>query len=322
MSSAVSQFQQVASHRRTIIDGTPLSVEQVFEIGKGQRRLEVSRDQAKLARISAAVDLVDEAVSQEWPVYGVTTGFGGMADQPVPCAQASASQNNLLSFLATGAGPAISRRHVRAAMALRANVLMQGYSGVRLEIIERLVRFVNVDATPVVRELGSIGASGDLVPLSTIARAITGGNNYSKVQWNGSEVDGLAVLAELGLAPLELRPKEGLAIVNGTSFSAAIAANCVAESHRLMALAMGAQAIMLRALQAQDQPFDAFVHARKPHPGQVWSAQIMSRLLNEGCEIFGRDDSAHPGSEPRARSVFVTLSSPIHGTHRRRTGKD
>jgi phenylalanine ammonia-lyase len=298
MSSAVSQPQQVGSHRLTTIDGTPLAVEQVFEIGKGQRKLEVSRDRAKLERIAAAVDLVDDAVRQEWPVYGVTTGFGGMADQPVPCAQAAASQNNLLSFLATGAGPALSRRHVRAAMALRANVLMQGYSGVRLEIIERLVRFVNVDATPVVRELGSIGASGDLVPLSTIARAITGQNRFSKVHWKGHEIDGIAVLDELGLAPLELRPKEGLAIVNGTSFSAAIAANCVGESHRLMALALGAQAIMLRALQAQDQPFAPFVHERKPHPGQVWTAQITDRLLSEGCDLFGGAVAAHPSSEP------------------------
>ena len=162
MSSVVSQPQPIAPRWLTTIDGSPLSAEQVFEIGKGRRRLEVSDEQAKLDRIAAAADLVGDAVRQEWPVYGVTTGFGGMAHQPVPCAQAAASQNNLLSFLATGAGAPINRRHVRAAMALRANVLMQGYSGVRLEIINRLVQFVNAGATPVVRELGSIGAEASI----------------------------------------------------------------------------------------------------------------------------------------------------------------
>ena len=94
---------------------------------------------------------------------------------------------------------------------------MQGFSGVRLEMIDRLVRFVNAGATPIVRELGSIGASGDLVPLSTIARAITGQTNFVKVQLGGQELDGTAALRELKLEPLELQPKEGLAIVNGTA---------------------------------------------------------------------------------------------------------
>ncbi len=277
----------VAIHRRvarreTTIDGSPLDITQVAAIGRGNRELLLSSDSQLLSRIEAAAALVDHAVEEGWPVYGVTTGFGGMADQAVPCEQAAASQANLLSFLATGAGNPVDRRHVRAAMALRANVLMQGYSGVRLEIIERLVQFVNADATPLVRELGSIGASGDLVPLSTIARAITGQSTFVTVELDGREVDGQTALQTLGLEPIKLRPKEGLAIVNGTSFSAAISANCVAEARKLMALAFAAQAMMLRALKVQDEPFEPFVHQRKPHPGQVWAAEITHRLLNEG----------------------------------------
>ncbi len=207
-----------------------------------------------------------------------------MAEKPIPGELAAASQNNLLSFLATGAGRVIDRRHVRAAMLLRANVLLRGCSGVRLEIIERLIRFLQVDAIPVVRELGSIGASGDLVPLSTIARAITGQTEFVNIQFGHRLVDGQTVLQELGLEPLELLPKEGLAIVNGTSFSSAIAANAIYESQNLMALAIGAQALMLRALLVHESPFEAFVHQCKPHPGQVWVAQITKRLLTEGRE--------------------------------------
>jgi phenylalanine ammonia-lyase len=130
--------------------------------------------------------------------------------------------------------------------------------------------------------LGSIGASGDLVPLSTIARAITGQTGFVRVQIGERTVDGRTALRELGLEPLELHPKEGLAIVNGTSFSSSIAANAVFETQSLMALAMGAQAMMLRALLAQEGPFESFIHQSKPHPGQIWVAEMMRRLLAEG----------------------------------------
>ena len=265
-----------------MIDGSPLNLGEAAAVGRGDRKLLLSDDEHIRQRIQDSVALVDHAVDQGWPVYGVTTGFGGMADQTISCEQAAASQTNLLAFLATGAGEPIDPRHVRTAMTLRANVLMQGYSGVRLELVERLVRFVNADATPVVRELGSIGASGDLVPLSTIARAITGESGFVKVRLAGREFTGRAALSELGMQPISLRPKEGLAIVNGTSFSSAIAANCVDETRQLLAIAFGAQAIMLRALNVQDEPFEPFVHQRKPHPGQRWSAAMMLRLLNEG----------------------------------------
>ena len=270
---------KVATAAKVVIDGSPLEIGQVCEIGKAKSHVVLSQDPAQLRRIEAATELVDRAVDEGWAIYGITTGFGGMSDVPVPCHLAAASQNNLLSFLATGAGQPIDRRHVRAAMALRANVLFRGYSGTRLEIIQRLVTFLNAEATPVVRELGSIGASGDLVPLSTIARAVTGHSDSVTVELGGRQLDGPAALAELGLEPLELLPKEGLAIVNGTSFSSAVAANCVAESRRLLALSICSQAMMLEALRVQSEPFADFVHQRKPHAGQVWIARAMKRLL-------------------------------------------
>ena len=257
------------------------SVSTIVAAAKKEQTVSISSDQSVRARIDASAAMVSKAVSSCEKIYGVTTGFGGMANEEVSADMAAASQNNLLSFLATGAGPTIDRRHVRAAMILRANVLLRRCSGVRMEIIERLVRFHEADATPVVRELGSIGASGDLVPLSTIARAITGIGNV-KVQIGDRVVDGAAALAEVGLDPLELQPKEGLALINGTSFSSAIAANAVYESQNLMALTVGTQSLMLRAMLVNESPFDDFVHQHKPHPGQIWSAAITKRLLSEG----------------------------------------
>ena len=266
------------------LDGGSTQVGDVNAVARNRLTVRMTRDSGVLARVAASTKLVADAVASGKKIYGVTTGFGGMATEFVSCESAAASQNNLLAFLATGAGPTIDRRHVRAAMLLRANVLMQGCSGVRLDIIERLIQFLQADATPVVREYGSIGASGDLVPLSVIARAITGQSGFVKVQLGDRVVDGETALRELGLKPISLLPKEGLAIVNGTSFSSAIAANAVHESRILMALALGAQAMMLRSLLAHESPFDDFVHQRKPHPGQIWTASITRQLLIAGRE--------------------------------------
>ena len=263
------------------LSGADESVETIVAAAKRARSVSISDNESARSRVVASAEVVSRAVANCESIYGVTTGFGGMADHEISPEHAVASQNNLLSFLSTGAGPAIDRQHVRAAMILRANVLLQGCSGVRMELIHRLVRFVEADAIPIVRELGSIGASGDLVPLSTIARAITG-TGHVKVQIGDRTVDGPAALREVGFDPIQLRPKEGLALINGTSFSSGIAANTVHETQNLMAITIGTQALMLRALLANESPFADFVHQRKPHPGQIWAAKVTKDWLTEG----------------------------------------
>ena len=273
------------------VAGQALSILDVCAIGIADNPVQLETDSELHSRMSASVALVEKAVADQQEIYGVTTGFGGMAGVSIPQELAVASQRNLISFLATGAGSAIDHRHVRVAMLLRANVLARGCSGVRFEVVDRLIHFLNVNATPVVRELGSIGASGDLVPLSTIARAITGLSDFINVQFKDRIVEGSEILKELGFEPLELQPKEGLAIVNGTSFSSAIAANCVYETRHLMALAMGVQCMMMQAMLVQEEPFEDFVHENKPHPGQMWTAKMMRRLFSEG-RSHGREQSA------------------------------
>jgi len=274
----MSLAESVKTNLQSItIEGQPLSIPQISAVVDGSHMVRLSADEAIHNKIAESVSLVQKAVAEGWSVYGVTTGFGGMADVPVPLEQASASQNNLLSFLATGAGESIDVRHTRAAMLLRANVLMQGCSGVRLELIQRMVDFLNHDAIPVVCELGSIGASGDLVPLSAIARAITGHDPNAKVQQGETTYCCSEILERLNLSPIKLEPKEGLSLINGTSFSAAIAANCVAE---VEPLSLAINAMMMTALDAQRQPFESFVHQHKPHPGQLWTAKQLRRLLS------------------------------------------
>ncbi len=267
-----------------VLQGQPLSLDAYAAAVAQRRQVAISDDQQLATKMQAAVDLVASAVQEGRPIYGVTTGFGGMVDQPVPAEQASALQNNLISFLAAGAGNPLDPRHTRGAMLLRANVLLQGCSGVRLELVQRLVQFLNADATPVVRELGSIGASGDLIPLATLARAITGQSEFVQVQLGDRCLGGREVLRELNLEPIKLLPKEGLGLVNGTSFSAAVAANVTVEARTLLALSLAAQSMLLRALLVHSDPFADFVHQCKPHPGQVWSAQIMRHLLGAGVD--------------------------------------
>ncbi|MCA9110478.1 MAG: aromatic amino acid lyase [Planctomycetaceae bacterium] len=235
-------------------------------------------------RMQPSVDFVQRSVKKGRSIYGVTTGFGAMSDVPVSKADAAASQANLLAFLAAGAGVEVNARHTRLAMLLRANMLSQGHSGVRFEVVRRLIQFLNADFVPVVRQLGSIGASGDLVPLATVARAITGQSGFVQVRVGDQTLPGEIALRELGLAPLPLLPKEALAIVNGTTFSSAIAANSVHEARTLLSVVMGVQGMMLTALQCQREPFEEFVHQHKPHPGQIWSAGVIRSLLREDSD--------------------------------------
>ena len=156
------------------LGGQPLGLTDYDRLVNGKASLSVQISDALRARLAISVDMVTDAVIDNRAVYGVTTGFGGMSDERIYCNDVAALQSNLLTFLATGAGDVVDSRHTLGAMLLRASVLIQGKSGIRPELIERLVHFFRQRAVPVVRELGSIGASGDLVPLATIARAVTG----------------------------------------------------------------------------------------------------------------------------------------------------
>ncbi len=265
--------------------GSPLNLRKFNGSVNGNDNVTLDLSGEDADRIAASVDTVTNAIIDKQVVYGVTTGFGGMSDCRIECHDAAALQGNLLTFLAAGAGPEIDPCHTRGAMLLRANVLLQGKSGIRLELIERLIKFLNADATPIVREYGSIGASGDLVPLATIARAITGQAGKVKVRIGDDVSDAATVLEQLELQPIELRAKEGLALVNGTSFSSAIAANSTIAARQALAISFVVQSILMRALQVDLDPFQAFVHENKPHPGQIWSAQVIRDLLSDGVAL-------------------------------------
>jgi phenylalanine ammonia-lyase len=277
---SVSPLRSENGENTVIVDGDNLTVEKVISVARYGARVRLTDDPNVLQRVEAARAYVEKAVANGQSIYGVTTGFGGMANIAIDSKDMVELQNNLIWYHKTGAGKRLPQADVRAAMLLRINSHLRGASGVRPELVQRLAEFLNANATPHVHELGSIGASGDLVPLTYICGAVTGLDNCFRVDFNGREMGALQVLERLGLEPLQLRQKEGLAMINGTSFMTGIAANCVHEARKLLALTMGAHALFIQALQGTNQSFHPFIHAHKPHPGQVWAAENMHQLLN------------------------------------------
>jgi phenylalanine ammonia-lyase len=266
------------------LTGTGLTITDVADVAAGAR-VQLTDDPASRRAIEASSRFIAEAVANNTPIYGVTTCFGGMADRVVPNDTAAELQRNLVWSHKAACGARIPREDVRAGMLLRANSLVRGISGVRFKLLERFEIFLNADVTPHVFEFGSIGASGDLVPLAYIAGCLTGRDPAFKVDFQGAEMDSHTALSLLGLAPLPLEAKEGLALMNGTSVMAGIASNCVYRMGKLLALAMGTHGLMLQGLHASNQSFHPFIHRHKPHTGQIWAAETTMSML-EGSRLI------------------------------------
>lgn len=272
-----------------VISGDGLEMAQIAAVGRGAK-VHLSDAPDVLDRIERSQAVIRRAVAGGQQIYGITTLFGGMADVQVGADSLVALQELALWQHKSTTGPRLPKADVRAAMLLRANSLMKGVSGVRLALIERYVAFLNADATPHVYQRGSIGASGDLVPLSYIAGALIGLAPDFLVDFAGETVDSHTALERLGLRPLELLPKEGLAMNNGTGACTGIAANVTARALELMPLSLGLHALIAQAMRATSQSFVAFIHRLKPHPGQLWVAEQMQGLL-AGSGLI-RDESA------------------------------
>ena len=279
------------------LSGEGLSISDIAAVARGAP-VQITQDATVLARVARSREVVRSAIARNEQIYGVTTLFGGMADQYIGPDLLRQLQRVALWHHKSATGPRLPEADVRAAMLLRANSLLKGASGIRLELIERYATFLNAKATPHVYQRGSIGASGDLVPLSYIAGAILGLDRAFLVDYQGQTLDAHEALKRLGLEPIEPEAKEGLALNNGTGACTGVAANAVDRAFDLMAVAMGAHALFAQALVATDQSFAPFIHATKPHPGQVWTARIMAELLLHSKAIrseSGGDRSQRPG---------------------------
>src|SRR3954471_23056998 len=264
--------------------------------------------------VDASRAVVDRYAAGDAPVYGINTGFGSLAEVKIPRDALGALQRNLLRSHAAGVDEALPVRAVRAMMALRANVLAKGYSGIRRSTLNLLIAALNARVHPVVPSRGSVGASGDLAPLAHLSLVLIG-EGSATVGEAADVVDGAAALARAGLAPVELGPKEGLALINGTQASAAVAALAVLGAERLARAADVTAALTIDGLRGSYHPFEARLHDPRPHPGQRTSAANLLALLqgsaiNHSHENCGRVQDAYsmrcaPQVHGAARDAFA-----------------
>jgi phenylalanine ammonia-lyase len=226
--------------------GGCLTIDQVTQVARNGVQVDITNQSDILQGVQASCDYINKAVEAGQPIYGVTSGFGGMANVVISPELASQLQNNLVRYHKVGAGQRLPLADVRAGILLRANSHLKGVSGIRFEVIQRMAFFLNAGVTPYVYEFGSIGASGDLTPLAYITGALFGVDSSYKVDFNGEEIDALTALKRLGLPPLQLQPKEALAMMNGTSVMTGIASNSVYDARVALALTMGIHALLIQ----------------------------------------------------------------------------
>ncbi len=256
-----------------------LTVEDVVAVARYDRPVVVS--DAARARIARSRAVVDDLLASGRTAYGINTGFGELASVRVPADQLRALQVNLIRSHAIGTGEPLPREIVRAMVLLRAHSLAAGYSGVRLDVIEMLCALLNAGVTPVVPSRGSLGASGDLIPLAHLALVLLG---EGEADLAGERLDGAAALQRAGLVPLVLAEKEGLALINGTQYMTAFGALLVHDTATLLDSAECAAAMSLEALKGSRVPFDEAISRVRRHPGQQATAARMRALLGTGSD--------------------------------------
>ncbi len=288
------------------IDGSSLSIDDVVRVARKKEKVSICEDNRILVDRSAA--LVDDHINKNRAVYGITTGFGHFARVSIPREHIRELQKNLLMSHSTGTGPFIRDDQVRAMMLLRLNALIKGYSGIRWSTLERLLFLLNQDILPRVPQKGSVGASGDLVPLAHMSSPLIG---LGKVKHNNKIRDAEDLLHELGLSPLVLEAKEGLALINGTQMMSAVGCLNIYDSAILCKTADIASACSIEALRGTDSPFDPKVHELRPHPGQRKVAENIKRLLKNSGIL-----ASHKQCEKIQDAYSLRCIPQVHGATR------
>ena len=289
-----------------LVDGRTLDIPGVEAVARHGAAVTLSAEaRAKIAR---ARQVVDDILESGEVVYGINTGFGKLAEVRISPDQLEQLQRNLLLSHACGVGEPFPEDVVRAMLLLRANVLATGHAGCRPLVVERVLELLEAGVHPVVPSQGSVGASGDLAPLAHLALVLIG---EGEAVFGGEKMSGADALKTVGLEPLHLRAKEGLALINGTQASAAVGALAVADARRILDAADVVCALTLDAMAGTDAAFDPAVHAARPHPGQIQSADRLLELL-VGSEI--RESHRECG---RVQDAYSLRCSPqVHGAGR------
>jgi histidine ammonia-lyase len=264
------------------LTGTNLTLEDLAHIAKAKKgEVELKIEKAAWDKMHKSREVVLNIVKKGKPVYGINTGFGALASKQIAVGDLEQLQYNLIRSHCTGVGRPFSREVTRAVMLARANCLIQGFSGVTPETIALLLEFINHDINPVIPEKGSVGASGDLAPLSHIALALIGEGD---VEFEGKIVKSDVAIKKIGKTPAKLGPKDGLALINGTSVMLALGTLALVEAKKIVKLADVIACLTLDAVRGTPAAFDERISMLKPQPGQVDVSKNMLKLI-KGSEI-------------------------------------
>ena len=264
-----------------IISAEHLSIERVGEIIEKGYKLELGDDARQ--RIQRCREYLDKKIAEnKAPIYGVTTGFGSLCNVSVSAEELEQLQVNLMMSHACGVGDRVPNEIVKIMLLLKIQSLSYGFSGCKLDTVERLIDFFNNDIYPIVYMQGSLGASGDLVPLAHLSLPLVG---LGEVEFEGEVMTGAAILEKKGWKPIHLASKEGLALLNGTQNMSSFAVWGLLQAMKLSDWADKIAVMSLDAYEGRPEPFTPAVHAVRPHKGQIDTAARIKQLL-EGSELI------------------------------------
>jgi histidine ammonia-lyase len=300
---------------KIVLDGKSLSLKKIEAFITTNMKVELSTAAKK--KVLKTRKLVDEWVGKGETIYGVTTGFGGFSSIRIPSKNIEKLQENLIISHSAGVGENLPPLIVKLMMLLRVNALASGYSGIRLETLQLLMDMINNNIIPVIPSQGSVGASGDLAPLSHLVLAMIGKGhvqivNNSKRTHNIKIVSAVSAFKKFSLKPIRLAAKEGLALINGTQMMTAFGTYICVEAKKIIKLADIAGALSHEALRATDRAFDPRVQMLRPYPGQIASAKNILSLIQKS-EI--RD--SHLQDDRRVQDSYSIRCIPqVHGASR------
>ena len=294
-----------------VLGDAPLTIADVVSVARSGARVSIA--EAARARVVASRAVIEDLANDTRPHYGISTGFGALANVQIPVEKRQQLQRSLIRSHAAGTGAEVEREVVRALMLLRLNTLASGRTGVRAEVVETYAAILNAGITPVVHEYGSLGCSGDLSPLAHCALTLMGEGEVRTAEEPDARVPAAEALAAAGIEPLTLAEKEGLALINGTDGMLGMLCLALTDLARLLTIADAAAAASIEGLTGTDAVFAADLHALRPHPGQATSAANMLRVL-AGSQLVQRP---REGEFTRVQDAYSLRCAPqVHGAAR------
>ncbi|HOC52206.1 MAG TPA: histidine ammonia-lyase [Caldisericia bacterium] len=265
---------------KILINGDNLTIDDIISVSRYRKGIELSPE--AIDKIDESRETIEELSKKDLPIYGINTGLGKLCNIKISKDNLSKLQENIVKSHDLTLKPFLSKDAVRATLIIRANSLAKGYSGVRREIIERMILFLNEDVVPIMPQKGSLGASGDLIPLASLASFLVG---EGRGIYKGKEMKSIEIHNKLGIEPLKLLEKEALSIINGTSFSLALATLSLYDAKNILKNALISSSLSMEALLALSEPFNTKIHFAKPHTSQAIIAYAINSLL-EGSTLI------------------------------------